>query len=170
MKKILFSLLLLLMSGCTFHLRSPANLPPQLKKITIDNTNSRSSLTSQLASTLQDLGVQVTKPSQTAPIILAITNDAFSQSSSTLGTAQLLNSITLNYNVTFILRDNHGNNLTMPASITSNASYLQNANQVLGDTSAIPALQQQLVHDMIQRIIAKLSAQQVHSALTNLPS
>src|SRR5688572_17855713 len=114
MKKTLFFLILFLMSGCSFHLRSPANLPPQLKIITIDNANSRSNLTSQLASTLQDLGVQVTKPPQTSPVILAITNDAFSQSSSTLGTAQLLNSISLNYNVTFIVRDNHGNNLTLP--------------------------------------------------------
>jgi LPS-assembly lipoprotein len=155
----------LMLSACGFHIRNQADMPPQLRILTIENANVHSSLTSQLAANLESLGVTIVKPSRPAPFTLSILADSFSQTNSVLGTAQQLNTITLNYAVTFAIRDAQGHYIILPSTIISSTAYLQNASQVLGDTAAIPQLQQALIRDMIQKILAKLAAQNTRQAL-----
>jgi len=170
MMRILLSLvfsvfLSIYLTACGFHVRNTSNLPPQLKTIYLDNSNERSNLTGQLEQNLQELGVHVVSLPNQAPVTLAIISDAFSQTSGALGTAQQLNTVTINYNVTFVLRDKNQKNIIAPISINSNTSYVQSASDIFGDTTAIPSLEQGLTRDMIEKILAYLDATKTRTAL-----
>lgn len=169
LKIVLLSLSFCLMglTGCGFHFRdsrSSSSVP--LKSIYVQDTaNSRTGLEFALRQNLQALNIKTVAKATQSPLTLTIVSDNFSQGSAILGTAQQLNALTLNYTVTIVLKNSQGENITQPRILTTSASFWQNANQILGDSAAIPALKQSLIRDMSQKILAYLNSQDTQQAL-----
>jgi len=166
MKKYVLSLVFsLLLSGCAFHFRRTEDIPPKLQTVYIQTVQPQSELTSQLSETFQGLGVNIVKHPKEAPITLSILQDSFTQSYTLLGSAQQLNSAILTYTVSLVLTDPRGKNLTVPVTLSTQMTYWQSANQILGDTTALPVFKQTLAHAMIQKILAYLNAESTRNAL-----
>jgi outer membrane lipopolysaccharide assembly protein LptE/RlpB len=167
----LFLVLLFLFSsvcltGCGFHFRDSTPSSSGMKTIYIQDTaNNRTGLAYSLRGTLNALGSKTVSSAAQSPVTLDILQDNFVQAISVLGTAQQLNSEVLSYNVTIVLRNSKGQNLTSPASFQTNTTFWQSANQILGDSTAIPALKQNLLRDMTQKILIYLNAEDTQKAL-----
>jgi LPS-assembly lipoprotein len=160
MKQFNFLLLCLAffsLTACGFHVRNQANLPPELKTLNVTSFDTHSNIAPLLIENLKQLGVTITP---NAPNTLAIVSENFSQSRSILGTAQQLNSVNLYYTVTYKLNN-------AQTTLTTSVTYLQNANQILGDTTMIPSLQQNLLRTMVQQILSHLSADNTRHALSH---
>ena len=167
LKILLLLLLTALLSGCGFHFRQENSLPPTLHFIYIDNTQSDTGLTSELTQILQGMNVHTVKNKQSVPVRLVITQDHFTQTQNLIGSAQQLNSGMLSYTVTILLQNKVGKNITTPVTLSTSVSYWQSANQILGDTTALPALKQNLVHTMTAKILAYLNADDTRQALSH---
>jgi LPS-assembly lipoprotein len=163
MRTLLIILFCLLLTACGFHIRSHTDLSPQLKVLAIENTDPHSTLTPLLSQNLKELGVTIR---QEAPVTLLILNENFSQSKAVLGTAQQVNTVSLSYTVTFVLKDYTQKTLISPITLTTSTSYLQNANQILGDTTMLPSFQQELIRNMTSQILSHLSARNTAHALS----
>ena len=144
------------------------SLSPEIKTIYIqDNVHARTGLIYVLRQNLEALGITpVSKPKQ-SPVALVILSDRFDQTITALGNAQQLNAQVLIYTVTVVLQNAEGKAIGKPTTLNTRITFWQNANQILGDTTAIPPLKQNLVHDMAQKILAYLRANDTHKALHN---
>lgn len=150
-------LTLFALSACGFHVRSQASLAPELKTLNVTSMDAHSDIKPLLVANLKQLGVNITP---TAANTLSIVSENFSQSKSILGTAQQLSSVNLYYTVTYKLNNTQ-------TTLTTTSSYLQNANQILGDTTMIPSLQQSLLRDMAQQILTHLASDNTRHALSH---
>lgn len=158
--KFIFTLLLCtVLSGCGFHFRDATMTFPHIKTIYIqDEADARTGLVFSLRQNLEALGVHPLDAAKNANMTLVILSDNFNQSTTPLGTAQQLNAQTLTYTVKVVLRDAQGKNHRAPTQLSTQITFWQNANQILGDTNAMQQLRQNLVRDMTHKILAYLSA------------
>jgi outer membrane lipopolysaccharide assembly protein LptE/RlpB len=169
--KLLLILLCLSLTACGFHFRDSNNtaISPEIKTIYIqDTTNERTGLVFALRQNLQALGITPVSRSTQSPVSLVILVNKFDQTITALGTAQQLNAQVLTYSVTVVLQDKQGKNIGQPTALSTQITFWQNANQILGDTTAIPQLKKNLVHNMAQKILAYLRANDTHKALNNV--
>ena len=155
------------LTACGFHIRSTADIPPQLKTLYLSSADKHSALAPLLKQNLKELGVNVVNLPQDAPVTLAILSENFSQTKTILGTAQTLNSVNMYYTVTFAVTRNDHKSLASPITLTTTTSYLQNASQILGDTTMLPSYQQELIRNMISQILSHLSARNTVHALSH---
>jgi outer membrane lipopolysaccharide assembly protein LptE/RlpB len=155
------------LSACGFHIRSTANIPPQLKTLYISSTDKHSMLAPLLKQNFRELGMNVVNTPQDAPITLAILSEHFSQSKTILGTAQTLNSVNMCYTVTFAVSRNDYQSLPTTMTLTTSTSYLQNASQILEDNTMLPSYQQELIRNMVSQILPHLSTRNTVHALSN---
>lgn len=153
----------MMLSGCGFHFRDAQNTAPHVKFLGIqDNSGSRTGLVFVLRQNLQAVGVTPTTKPQQSPLTLVILSDNFTQGITALGTAQQLNAEVLMYSVTVTLRNTKGINITPPTTLSAQITFWQNANQILGDSTAIPALKQNMIREMSQKILAFIRANDTH--------
>ncbi len=154
MKRLLACMVCLLLSSCGFHFRdNEAVVNPQIKTVYIqDDTNSRTGLIFVLRQNLQAIGVHTVDKPKNADETLRILSDSFTQSTSPLGIAQQLNAQTLSYSVKISLSHKQ------PTTLSTQLTFWQNANQILGDTNAIQPLKQNMIRDMSQKILAYMRA------------
>lgn len=157
LKLFFLCLMVTLLSACGFHTRTVTTLPPELRTLNVTSLVPHSDIKPLLVENLKELGVNVTP---TAKNTLTIVSENFGQSKAILGTAQQLNSVTLTYTVTYQLNNTQ-------TTLTTSTSYLQNASQILGDTTVIPSLQQSLLRNMAQQILSHLAASDTHHALSH---
>lgn len=167
MKFLLIFIFCITLSACGFHIRSTADIPPQLKILYVSSADKHSVLAPLLKQNLRELGVNVVNSPQQAPLTLAILSENFSQTKNILGTAQTLNSVNMYYTVTFAIEGNDHQSLVSPITLTTSTSYLQNSSQILGDTTMLPSYQQELIRNMISQILSHLSARNTVHALSH---
>lgn len=157
------SFFVLSISGCGFHIRSYQDVSPALKRLTVTSLSSHGSLKDLLIQTFQGMGVTI---EPRANRVLQVKNEFFSSSKNTIGTAEQLNTVTLTYTATIEIQDASGKPRLPDATFTTSTSYLQNANQILGDINTTSSLQQELMRSMVQQIMGYLSSQDVKHALS----
>jgi LPS-assembly lipoprotein len=165
MKKIFVLLMSFLLSACGFHLRGQTELAPALRKLQLQTNAPYSPLTKELQRTLTERGIQLITPPETAPLTLSILNDAFSQQTTNLSPASQVTTFTLNYVITYQLKNATGRVLRGPLRATATRIYNVNSNQILGSTNEQPLLQQDLRRDAIAQLLYQLSARETVEAL-----
>lgn len=157
----------LCLTACGFHIRSKADIPPQLKILYISSVDKHSNLIPILRQNFEELGVHIVQTPQRAPYTLAILNEKFYQSKIALGTAQQINTVSMYYTVTYAITRNDHKTLVSPITLTTSTSYLQNTNQILGDMTMLPSYQQTLMRTMANQILSHLSAKNTAHALSD---
>ncbi len=167
MKFLLIFIFCIALTACGFHIRSQTDIPPQLKTLYLSSAEKHSVLAPLLKQNLRELGVNIVKSSQQAPVTFAILSENFSQSKIILGTAQTLNSVNMYYTVTFAVESNDHKTLVSPITLTTSTSYLQNSSQILGDSTMLPSYQQELMRNMVRQILSHLSARNTVHALSH---
>lgn len=165
MKKYFIVLLCCFLTACGFHLRNQYDVPPQLNTLYVQSTHPQGNLIMQVKENLRDLNVHITNSASQAPYTLDITNENFSQAGNLMGTAQQVNLLTITYSVTFALKNKKQQTIAGPWVVTSSNSYLQNANQILSDSSITSSLQQQLIRSTVDKILQHLNAQDTRAKL-----
>ena len=160
-----YSLVSATINSCGFHIRNYQELPSTLKVLQITASDPHSSLQALLKKNFQGMGLILTSQ---APVTLDILSENFTQSKNAIGTAQQLNTVTLYYTVTYVLKNPANQPIITPVTLTVTNNYLQNASQILGDISVTSSLQQEMMRTMSQKIFFQLGAKNTRDALSTL--
>ena len=101
---------------------------------------------------------------------MQILDDDFRRNITSLTSTTQLRQYTLYLTVHFRIADQQGKPITKTQAVTSQRILTVNANQILGSSNEERMIQQELQHDVIQKILSVLSANQTKQALTAIKS
>lgn len=170
-RKIIASLvfcLLLLLSGCGFHLRGDIAWPTPLKKIYIQQLPQDRRLNRELNHQLLAVGADVVPAAMDAPVTLKILSANFNQQANTLNTIAQVQTFNLIYTIWYQLTTASGAIITAPQQATASGSFTSSANQVLVDQNQEQVLQGQLINAAVIDLLTMLSSPQVINSVTSV--
>jgi len=163
---IIIFFMLTALTGCGFHPRSAADIPPQLKDIYLNTKNPYSAFTTELKNMLRSLDITLAKTRLDAPYTIKINNYKFLQSNPAITTTSL--AVTFTYSITLqISIFNHtGKQILGPKSLGTSRSIVQSPSQVYTPgTSTL--IRQELRRDIISQIYFVLASENTRHALNN---
>lgn len=164
MKRILLVLLsLALLSGCGFHPRRAADIPPQLRTLHLDTSQPYSQFITQLKGMLQALNIKLVKQ---APYTLKIISISFTQDDPSITTTALAVTITYTLSVRLRLLSSSGKAIIPDRTLSTSRSISQNTNQVYTPGTATLA-KQELRRDLISQLYYLLTANDTRNALSH---
>ncbi len=164
----LMSILLFGLSGCGFHLRGHAPMPPQLSVLYLQSDQPYSALTKELRQVLRSAKITLTQNAASAPITLQIVSDRFTQQVTSLGASGQTSTYQLNYVVSYQLLTRQGQVILGPDTVTSSHSYSITTNQVLSGINYQSNLQAQMQREVIFQIMERLRSARTMRALRNI--
>lgn len=148
----------LALTGCGFHLRQPAHLPPTMQRTYIADSIGDIELMRELRRNLTTPSTAVTDDATTATATLNILDShRFQQVLTVSNTGQPLE-YQVAYRVKFSLTSASGEILIAPQTLTLTRNYAYDVANVLGDTEQANVLYNALERNMAQLILFKLEA------------
>lgn len=153
-KLLLF--LVILISGCGFHLRGQNLLPPQLHCIKIDSIMPYGDFESTLRRSLVQLGVDVTRTGS-APVTLRIISTALYNDVPTIGGSNQARVYVFYYKVHFEVFSDQGV-IIPPQCVTSSETLIVNAGKALESTNQLEVLKLEMQKEAAHMIINMLHA------------
>lgn len=150
-------MLCLLMAGCGFQLRPPAQLPVSLQRTYIADSGDNSELVRELYRNLSTPTTTVTDDATTATAVLSILNvQQIQRVLSVSNTGQPLE-YQVAYRVEFSLIA-RGKTLVAPQTLMLTRNYDYSAGNPIGDTEQANILYSAMARDMAQLIMFKIEA------------
>lgn len=151
-------MLCLLMAGCGFHLRSPAQLPVSMQRTYIADTGSNTELVRALSRSLDTPTTSVTNDATTATAVLNILDSKRSQwVLSVSNTGQPLE-YQVAYQVQFSLITASGKTLLAPQKLSLTRNYNYSTTNTIGDTEQSDLLYKALADNMAELIMFRIDA------------
>lgn len=165
------SLLLLgaCLSSCGFKLQGTNQpMPSQLQQVYVDSSNApHSAIGPDLTVALESNKVICVDNPHDAHITLNILQDQKSNHQIGSGASQETRKYELSYSVVFSLLNEAGQTIYGPTTVISTNIHYVYSGQVLGNNQEEGTLYQALRRNVIQKIIFKLSSEDVKAALIN---
>ena len=161
---IIVSIMLTALTGCAFHPRSAADIPPQLKQVYLDTKNPYSAFTTELKAMLSSLHMTLDKTRNEAPYTIKITRYQFLQSNPSITTTSLAVTFTYSISLHISILNRSGKTILGPRSLSASRSMVQNASQVYTPGTATLA-KQELRRDVISQIYFVLASENTRDAL-----
>lgn len=163
MKRIYFNLSLLFLAGttlvsCGFHLRGYTPLPAELQVLYVQSAEPYSAFIQILEATLVSRGFTLVESPEQADVTLEILKEERDDQIGAISASTETRQYLLYNTVTFQIKDSTGTVLVDPRSVTVSRSFIVDANQVLGSTSAELTLEQEMRQELVQRVINALVA------------
>lgn len=159
------ALLVMLLSGCGFHLRHAINLPERLGPVRVLAADRYSPLADMLADGLQRAGAQAAEPTVTTGVAtLQIISERWADtpiSNDQFGRAQ---EYALRYAVVFSLKRADGTVAVPQQAVELSRDYLAPAVDSIGKASERELLVQELRKDMAAAILRRLDATETPSS------
>jgi len=153
----LLMMLCLLLAGCGFYLRPPAQLPASMQRTYIADRGDNSELVRELYRNLSTPTTTVTDNATTATAVLSILNVQHIQRVlSVSNTGQPLE-YQVAYRVEFSLTA-RGKTLVAPQTLMLTRNYDYSAGNAIGDTEQANVLYSTMARDMAQLIMFKIEA------------
>ena len=147
----------LLLAGCGFHLRQPANLPVAMQHTYIADSGGNTELVRELMRNLRTAATSVTNDATAATATLNILNSQrFQRVLSVSNTGQPLE-YQVAYQVQFSLTA-PGKTLIAPQTLTLTRNYAYDIANTLGDTEQANVLYKSMEDNMAQLILFRLEA------------
>jgi LPS-assembly lipoprotein len=151
-------LLLLLLSGCGFHMRGQATLPPGLEKMTISGLDTYDQLVIGLSRYLRGNGIEVINYDDPKATDLRLSNFRQYKEILVVGTDGRVQEYRLFTRVTMSLQDKD-KALNLPAEeVTVRRDMLWNPDDVLGKNEEERVLREEMVRNLAQKIVERLGS------------
>lgn len=167
MRKSIFVLLLvLLITGCGFHLRGPMPLAPAMHDLYIETQDPYGQLTRNLRQFLKQSGVNLVEKKEQATILLVILSEATSQQLLSLSGTQQTRQYNLILTVTFQLTNPQGAVLITPQTARETRTLTIKADQILAGSNEANTLYDQMRQAIIYDIMSRLSSKDITVQLT----
>ena len=148
----------ILLSGCGFHLRPPAQLPAAMQHTYINDSGGNVELVRQLRRSLITPSTSVTDDATKATATLNILSARqYQRVLSVSNTGQPLE-YQVAYQVQFSLADAHGQTLIAPQTLTLTRNYNYDVANALGDVEQANVLYKAMEDNMAQLILFRLQA------------
>ncbi len=162
-KGILLLIVMLLLSGCGFHIRNHQDLPATLQHLNIQAENPDEMVVVQLKALLESLPIQLTK---SATYSLQLSKSKKSHSKANLSNSTQASYISYYQSIHVALVNNKTGKTVIEKTFSANIQQVLNQNQLMtAGTSALAT--QDLPHNLVTDIFLWLSTNQVRDALTN---
>lgn len=153
--------LALLLSGCGFHLRGAAQLPPAMQQTYIEGGGS--DMVRDLRLSLEASGAEVVDSPQAAGATLRILSEAFERRVLSVRSNAQVSEYELSYRVQFSVVGADGKQLLAPQTLNVVRDYRYDPNQVLGASSEESLLREEMQRDVSQLILRRLAHAQAPS-------
>jgi LPS-assembly lipoprotein len=158
-----------LVSGCGFHLRQTAALPPGMKKIHL-TVASGGGLERQLTRALSNSDVEIVDHAAVDVADLVITSNTFRTDSLTVSGTARVTEYAVRYHVDFYAKAGDGTIIIPPQSVDMSREFSYDATNTIGTASQTEELQRSLIGDMVQSILFRLQAAGAHPAAAATPT
>ena len=166
---LFFSLLLLTLTGCGFHLRGRVPLPPQFQHIYIQSETPYDPFIIELKDSLEDMNVVVVDNPIRAKLTLHVIKQTTTNSLGNISASTNTRQYTIYYSVEFALLDEKQQPIIPANTLSTNRSLIVNSNAILGSSSEEQTLIKEMRKTIIQLMVAKLGARNTVKALNALP-
>lgn len=167
MKKFfLLFLMILELSGCYFHPRSPTEFPVALKTMYFSPEKKYSTLSIQLRALFHSMNADLVASTNEAPFTVKISNDVFSYIRATVVDATLPSTMTYTQTATVSVIDNKTNKPLTSQTFTTTQAITLNANQVY-TAGANDLVRQQLNHELVSLIYYWLISTNTKNAINH---
>lgn len=158
-----------LLSGCGFHLRQTAALPPGMKKIHL-TVASGGGLERQLTRALSNSNVEIVDHASADAADLVISSNTFRTDSLTVSGTARVTEYAVRYHVDFYAKAGDGTIIIPPQSVDMSREFSYDATNTIGTASQTEELQRSLIGDMVQSILFRLQAAGAHPAAAAQPT
>lgn len=158
------SLMLLMNSGCGFHLRGTQNLPPQLHTLYLDIEKPDSPFSQDVRTLLLSLHIVLTATPAQAPYILKISYQ-FTHSTPTITSSTQTVAYAFRLFVMAHIENNQGKMIVPPKAIHLTHSLMMNSNEIYIPNTAT-FVEEELDRDAINLIYFWLTNLNTHLALS----
>jgi len=150
-------LLVLLISGCGFHLRGAATAPPEMERTYISADSSYTVFYRKIKSAFRAAGVQVVDSPDEATAIFTILGDSTGQRVVSVSARNVPREYEVWYTVQYELTSNDA--ILMPATTqTLSRDYTYDETEVLGKAREEEILRDALVDDLVRIALIQISA------------
>lgn len=157
-KKYSISLvLILLLTGCGFHLRGVIDIPEWLNNVAIISNDNNKELASLLKSQLEGYKVDVNSDPSLAKYWLIIKNSNLQQQIVSIGASTNPRQYQLILTIEFMLQTPKGQIIKAPRKVAVNRQLTVNNDRILGSNEEEALLVSEMRHDAVIQIINRLS-------------
>ena len=157
MKRGLCCLLIILLTGCGFHLRGTGQGPTWLSQVGIVLQKGHRDLVPFLKDQLQGFNISVAPSPGQALYLLIIENDSIQRQITSVSASTTPRQYELLYAVTFTLISTKGNILVPSTTVSVNRQLTVNNDRILGSTYEESTLLREMQRDAVMQIINRLS-------------
>lgn len=167
MRKIIFSILFILISGCHFHARGPLPLAPAMHDLYLESQDPYGQLTRNLKQFLKVSGVHLLQKREDANVVLIILSEVTSQQLISISGTQQTRQYNLVLNVSYQLITPQGKPLTTPQLSSETRTLTIKADQILAGSNEANALYDQMRQAVVYDIMSRLSSKDIMAQLTS---
>ncbi len=147
-------LVVLVLSGCGFHLRGKIPLPPELSVVYIKSNDLR--LADQLQVGLTGSGATITKSKDKATAVLTIYNVGLNRRIQSVGGLGRVREYSLRLTVTFDIRTKDGKEVLPRQDVSLTRDYSFTETQVVGKSVEEEIITKELRRDIVFEIIRRV--------------
>lgn len=158
-----------LVSGCGFHLRQTAALPPGMKKIHL-TVAAGGMLQRELSRALSNSNAEIVDHASVDAADLTVTANTFRTDSLTVSGTARVTEYAVRYHVDFNVRAGDGTVIVPSQSVDMSREFSYDATNTIGTASQTEELQRSLIGDMVQSILFRLEAAGAHPAAAATPA
>ena len=153
--------IILLLSGCGFHLAEPAQLAEPLYRMYLQTPDPYGYLARSLEQQLKLSHVKLMCQASDASTILSILKDETSQELLSVNGTQQTRQYTLRVTVVFEITDEKGRTLVPQQTLTETRSMTVQANQVLGSSNEANLFYYQMRQTLAYAIINRIASKEI---------
>jgi LPS-assembly lipoprotein len=145
-----------LSSGCGFHLRGSAELPPTFSSIYLQGGNPYGELVAELHRALAGAGTRLTDRPEDAQAVLTLMSEDLDRRTLAVGSTGKAREYGLRLQVQFQATTPKGDVLIPPQSVYVVRDYSFDPTQVLGTADQEAFLRREMIRDAVQQILLRL--------------
>lgn len=164
-KVFLIFLIIVMINGCGFKLRSQKSLPLSLHNIYYQTENPYGSLDIALKTALKGSGINLVADESSAKVILNIISTNFTYNQTSIGPSTQARVYHLILSMTFNLTTPKGKIILPPQTISSARDLTLAPNEVFETSGQVDAAKQTMQQEIIMRTFYILSSKKVFDAL-----
>ncbi|HTM63846.1 MAG TPA: LPS assembly lipoprotein LptE [Gammaproteobacteria bacterium] len=165
LKRWIFALTALTLSGCGFHLRGEMPLAEPLHSVYLRSVDPYGTLTRNLEQSLKMSNVRLVTNQSEAQTILAITHNDTSQKLLSVGATQQTRQYKLTASVTFEVSDNRSHPIIESQTLSEDRVITVQSNQILGSSNEANLYFQEMNRSLANAVMYRLSSNQITSKI-----
>lgn len=164
--KIFYLTMVLILTGCGFHLRAEYPVSTRLNNMYVEAQNPYSEFILSLKQTLKSNKVHLAENPKAANYILKIDSVKFTHSWANAYSSAQANVYTLFMTVVFKVIDSTGKDILPLKTIRVTRSLTLNPNEVLTTSNQVETNEQEMGEELIEKILYILSSKQIYAHLS----